>query len=118
MEYVNPLTGGPVMPTIGAAMQLLRPGERTRAHRHTGSAVYHVAKGKGFSVIDGTRLDWQARDIFVVPSWAVHEHANLNDRDDACLFSFNDLPVMRSLGIHAEEAYGDNGGHQPVVARG
>ena len=26
MEYTNPATGGPVMPTIGASMQLLRPG--------------------------------------------------------------------------------------------
>ena len=40
MEYVNPHTGGPVMQTIGAAMQMLRPGEHTRAHRHTGSIVY------------------------------------------------------------------------------
>jgi gentisate 1,2-dioxygenase len=115
MEYVNPLTGGPVMPTIGASMQLLRPGEHTRAHRHTGSSVYHVARGKGFSVIDGRRFDWQERDIFVVPSWAVHEHANLDDRDDACLFAFHDLPVMNALGIYAEEAYADNGGHQVVT---
>lgn len=117
MEYVNPLTGGPVMPTIGAAMQLLRPGEHTKAHRHTGSSVYHVAKGSGFSVIDGTRFDWRERDIFVVPSWAVHEHANASERDDACLFSFTDLPVMRALGIYAEEAYADNGGHQVVTAQ-
>ena len=29
MDYVNPDTGGPVMHTLGATMQLLRPGERT-----------------------------------------------------------------------------------------
>ncbi len=117
MEYVNPITGGPVMQTIGASMQLLRPGEHTKAHRHTGSFVYHVAKGQGYSVIDGQRLDWRERDIFVVPSWSVHEHANLADRDDACLFTFNDLPVMQALGLYAEQAYPDNGGHQTVVSR-
>ncbi len=36
MNYVNPVTGGPVMQTIGATMQMLRAGERTKAHRHTG----------------------------------------------------------------------------------
>ncbi|MEA2985942.1 MAG: gentisate 1,2-dioxygenase, partial [Alphaproteobacteria bacterium] len=36
MNYVNPKTGGPVMPTMGASMQMLRPGEKTKAHRHTG----------------------------------------------------------------------------------
>jgi gentisate 1,2-dioxygenase len=115
MDYVNPLTGGPVMQTIGASMQLLRPGERTKAHRHTGSFVYHVAKGQGYSVIDGRRYDWREHDIFVVPSWSVHEHANLSDRDDACLFTFNDLPVMNALGIYAESAYEENGGHQPIT---
>ena len=36
------------MQTIGASMQMLRPGERTRAHRHTGSFMYQVAKGAGY----------------------------------------------------------------------
>lgn len=116
MEYVNPHTGGPVMPTIGASMQMLRAGQHTKAHRHTGSFVYQCAKGRGYSIINGQRFDWQERDIFVVPSWCWHEHVNLSDTDDACLFTFNDLPVMRSLGIYREEAFGENGGHQPILA--
>ena len=35
MEYTNPNTGGPVMPTIACHIQMLRPGEATKAHRHT-----------------------------------------------------------------------------------
>ena len=114
MHYVNPLTGGPVMPTIGASMQLLRPGLHTRAHRHTGSFIYQVAKGRGFSVINGQRFDWQERDIFCVPSWAWHEHANAADSEDACLFCFSDLPVMKALHLYREEALQEHGGHQPV----
>ena len=116
MDYVNPNTGGPVMQTIGASMQLLRPGERTKAHRQTGSFVYQCAKGKGWSIINGQRFDWQERDIFVVPAWMYHEHANASDSSDACLFSFHDLPVMRALGLHREEALGENGGHQPIMS--
>ncbi|ATA55586.1 NADPH dehydrogenase [Variovorax boronicumulans] len=114
MHYVNPVTGGPVMPTIGASMQLLRPGEHTKAHRHTGSFLYQVAKGRGFSVVNGQRFDWQERDIFCVPSWMFHEHANLSATEDACLFCFSDLPVMHSLGLYREEALAENAGHQPV----
>ena len=114
LNYVNPVTGGPVMQTIGASMQMLRPGERTRAHRHTGSFVYQVARGRGFSIINGKRFDWSERDIFVVPSWAWHEHGNSADGDDACLFAFNDLPVMQALGLYREQAYGDNNGRQPL----
>lgn len=115
MEYVNPNTGGPVMQTIGAAMQLLRPGEKTKAHRQTGSFVYQCAKGCGYSIVNGQRFDWRERDIFVVPAWMFHEHANASDREDACLFSFNDLPVMRALGLYREEALAENGGRQPVL---
>ena len=114
LNYVNPATGGHVMRTMGASMQLLRAGERTRAHRHTGSFVYQAAKGRGYSIIGGARFDWQERDIFCVPSWAWHEHANASATEDACLFSFHDLPVMQALDLYREEAYGDNGGFQTV----
>ena len=109
------MTGGPVMPTIGASMQLLRPGEHTKAHRHTGSFIYQVAKGSGYSIIEGRRYDWTERDIFCVPSWAMHEHVNLSSNDDACLFCFNDLPVMRALSLYREEALKDNDGHQTLI---
>ena len=115
MNYVNPLTGGPVMQTIGASMQMLRPGEKTRAHRHTGSSIYQCAKGEGYSIIAGRRFDWKKRDIFCVPSWAFHEHGNSSSSEDACLFCFNDLPVMQALGLYREEAFGENAGHQPVM---
>lgn len=115
MNYVNPATGGPVMPTIGASMQLLRAGEHTKAHRHTGSFIYQVAKGQGYSIINGQRLDWQERDIFCLPSWMFHEHVNTSSSDDACLFCFNDLPVMHALGLYREEALSENEGHQSVT---
>ena len=98
-----PTTGGPVMQTIGAGMQMLRPGEHTKAHRHTGCASTGRQR-QGFSIIDGKRFDWRERDIFCVPSWAWHEHANASGSEDACLFTFNDLPVMRALGLYREEA--------------
>jgi gentisate 1,2-dioxygenase len=116
MDYVNPVTGGAVMSTIGAAMQRLRPGEHTRAHREVGNFVYQCAKGSGWSVINGRRFDWKERDIFVVPSWMFHEHVNASATEDACLFSFHDLPVMRALGLYRQEALAENGGHQPVLS--
>ena len=115
MQYVNPATGGPVMKTLGACIQLLRGAERTKAHRHTGSVVYNVAKGSGYSIINGKRFDWKKNDIFVVPSWAWHEHGNTSERDDAVLFSFSDVPSMQALGLYREEALGENGGYQRLA---
>jgi gentisate 1,2-dioxygenase len=103
-EYRNPLTGGPIMPTMGAQLQRLQPGEETRSHRHTGSAIYQVARGRGWSVIDGKRFDWEEKDIFALPSWAAHSHGNASSTDDVVLFSFNDFPAMRALALYREQA--------------
>ncbi len=115
MHYRNPTNGGHVMQTMGASMQMLRPGEHTKAHQHTGSFVYQCAKGKGYSVINGKKYEWKERDIFCVPSWAVHEHCNLSDSEDACLFSFHDLPTIEKLGLYQERAYQENNGHQKIT---
>ena len=114
MQYSNPLTGGHVMQTMGAAMQLLPAGFNGKAHKHTGSIVYQCAKGSGYSIINGQRFDWKERDIFCVPSWAWHEHHNASNTEDACLFQFNDLPVIESLGLFQSRELEDNNGHQII----
>jgi gentisate 1,2-dioxygenase len=97
-------------------IQMLRPGERLKAHRHTGSAVYYVVRGEGESVIDGCRFPWGQGDIITLPSWALHEHANRSARDAAVLFSIQDRPVLEALGLYREEALTETGGHQAVTS--
>jgi gentisate 1,2-dioxygenase len=103
LEYQNPLTGGPAMPTIGLAMQMLRPGVETRPHRHTSSSVHHVVRGEGATIIEGQRFDWSERDFFVVPPWAWHAHVNASAHEPAIVFQFNDAPLMQALGLYREE---------------
>jgi len=115
LEYTNPHTGGPVLPTMGCTAQYLRPGVHTQAHRQASSSVYLVLGGTGWSVIDGQRFAWEQGDVFAVPSWACHEHANASRTAVAALFAFTDIPVMQALGLYREEPYMDHGGHQPVL---
>jgi gentisate 1,2-dioxygenase len=103
LEYRNPVSGGPALQTIGLAIQLLRPGARTRAHRHSSSTLYHVVHGQGITVIDGAAFAWTARDFLVVPPWAWHEHANASTIGEAILFQMNDVPAMRALGFYREQ---------------
>jgi len=102
LEYTNRVTGGPVMPTIACHMQLLRPGEKTRARRDLCCTNYHVVEGAGFSVVGRQRLDWEDKDVFTVPTWTCCEHVNCGGRP-AFLFSFNDAPVMKALSLYREE---------------
>ena len=116
LDYTHPQTGGPLLPTMTCRIQMLRPREHTQAHRHTGSAVYQVVRGKGETVIDGQRFVWEKGDIIALPSWAVHEHANRSASEDAILFSIQDTPVLEKLGLNREEAYAEDGGRQKVTS--
>jgi len=114
LEYTHPQTGRALLPTMGCWVQMLRPGVRLKAHRHTGSAVYYVVQGTGETIIDGVRFAWGRGDILTLPSWALHEHVNVSPRDAAILFSIQDRPVLEALGLYREEVLSEGGGHQKV----
>jgi gentisate 1,2-dioxygenase len=114
-DYVNPTTGGHVLPTIGCRIQLIRAGVETKSHRHSSVSVFHVFRGAGSTVVDGVQIDWKQGDFLVVPPYAWHDHRNLHG-EDAVLFSTTDTPVLEALNLLREEAYPDNGGRQPITA--
>lgn len=103
LRYVNPLTGGPTLPTFSCEIQMLRPGETTKSHRHTSTTIYHAFRGKGFTVVGDKRFDWSKGDSFTVPLWTPHHHGS-NSPNEAILFSMNDRPLMEALGFYREEA--------------
>jgi len=99
MEFINPLTGGPAMPTIGTFIQLLPKGLRSTPYRCTDGTVYSVAEGKGRVKIGGEAFAFGPKDTFVVPSW----NAASFEADDECvLFSFSDRPAQLALGLWRE----------------
>jgi gentisate 1,2-dioxygenase len=103
LEYVNPLNGGPTLPTMSCGIQMLRPGEKTRSHRHTSSTVYHVFRGAGATVIDNVRYEWESGDSFTVPLWQFHYHEN-RFAGPAILFVLSNKPALSALGYYREEA--------------
>jgi gentisate 1,2-dioxygenase len=103
VEYVNPNTGKSADPRIGAIMQVLPPAFKGKAHRHLSSSVYHVVSGKGYSVINGEKFEWEKGDFMVVPPWAVHEHVNESKTEDSVLFSINDIPLMETLNLRMKQ---------------
>lgn len=102
VEYVHPATGASLRPTIGCYLQLLRPGLRTRAHRETSCAVYHVVQGRGVTTVDNQTFDWGPGDFFVVPPRARHAHSNAG-AEPAVLFTAQDVPLLKLLGLYRME---------------
>ncbi len=103
LEYIDPATGRSPLPTIGCYIQMVRPGVSTKAHRHSSSAVYTVFEGSGYTVIEGSRHDWQQGDFFAVAPWAAHSHGNEGSAP-AILFSIQDIPLLKAVGLYAEAA--------------
>jgi gentisate 1,2-dioxygenase len=99
-RYVNPATGDFALPTIAAFIQLLPAGFVSTPYRCTDGAVYVVAEGEGETRVGETVLKWKPRDIFVIPSWAKHEH---RVSSDAVLFSASDRAAQTKLGLWREE---------------
>ncbi|MEO9231552.1 MAG: cupin domain-containing protein [Devosia sp.] len=115
LEYRNPTNGGPAMRTMGMRMQMLRPGVRTKARRHTGSKLYYVVSGEGTTIVDGHSYEWSAGDFLTIQPWAWHEHLNQSTEHSAVLFQVNDFPAMRALGFYAEEPLSSGNGHQKIL---
>ncbi len=80
IEYVDPLTGGPVFKTMTFFVQMLRPGERTLPLRQTASLLVAPFEGQGHSIIDGKRFDWNQFDNLAIPGGSWFEHVNGSDK--------------------------------------
>lgn len=102
LQFRNPATGGPTLPTVSCEMQLFTPGLKTKAHRHNCTTIYHVFRGSGATIVEGERLEWSQGDMFVVHPWLAHEHVNSLE-EDSILFSFSDWPTIKALELYREE---------------
>jgi gentisate 1,2-dioxygenase len=97
LRLVNPVTGGPLFPTLGYGAQLLRPGEETLGKRETSNTVYVVMDGQGQSEVGGRTFDWEKNDVFVVPNFVWRKHVN-NSQAPAILYTMNDCPLFQRIG--------------------
>jgi gentisate 1,2-dioxygenase len=108
LEYVDPVSGNPVMPSMSFRSQMLRPGEATKSHRRMASTMYVCLEGGGRTQVGDVTLEWGRNDVFAVPSWHWHRHVNTGP-GDAFLYSVTDEPAMRRLGLYRHQAQAPDG---------
>ena len=100
VNYANPATGGPVLPTMGAWLAMFPKGFKGEPYRATDGTIFVCVEGEGTTTVDGKVLNWAPNDVFVVPPWKRYQH---NAPDGAVLFSISDRPAQKALGIWREE---------------
>lgn len=101
MEFIDPLDGGSVLPTISAFVQLLPAGLETSALRSTDGTVYVVVEGEGAITVGERTFRLEPRDVFVVPAW---HPRTFRAHQDLVLFSYSDRAVQERLGLWREQA--------------
>src|ERR1700761_4800933 len=99
VRYANPVTGGPVLPTMGAWLAMLPKGFKGEPYRATDGTIFVCAEGQGTTTVDGKVLEWGPQDVFVVPPWKHYSH---HAAKESVLFSISDRPAQEALGIWRE----------------
>jgi gentisate 1,2-dioxygenase len=99
IEYVDPLTGGPVYRTMTFFVQMLRAGEALLPQRQNANRIFTVLEGRGHSMIGDQRFDWEPFDTFCVPGGRWCRHVNETPGGDAILFVSSDEPALKALGF-------------------
>jgi len=101
IRYVNPATGGAVMPTLDCYAMRLSKGGGTRPKRGTYNMICLVVSGRGRSTIGEHSFEWSQHDVFTIPHWTFAAHQAIDD--DADLFIVSDKVAFERLDLVREE---------------
>ena len=66
-------------------------------HRHQGGLVIYVIEGKGYSIVDDERVDWEAGDLLLLPikqKGVEHQHFNTEPGKPCVWIAFVYIPIM------------------------
>ena len=94
---VDPETGFDTR-TMRAHLSEIRPGGYGGCHRHTNEAIIRIIKGRGHSLIDGERVDWEEGDVLFVPTLAWHQHFNDDPDNPVIYYAVTTVPLAQHLG--------------------
>jgi len=81
--------------------QEIPPGGRSGAQKTPGGSVLYILAGKGYTLLNGERHDWQAEDLVNIPIRAegvVVQHVNTDPRRPVRFISA-DLNLVDILGV-------------------
>ncbi|MBI4334409.1 MAG: cupin domain-containing protein [Chloroflexi bacterium] len=94
--------------TAGAVMLAVIPwGWNTGKHSHGEEAMF-ILQGKGFTILDGERYDWDGGSCLFMPYGSVHQHFNSGEEDVRYL-SITAVALERFAGLARIDQYEEAG---------
>ena len=110
LVMANPgiLTDWQASNTLLANLQIIKPGEVARSHRHTASALRLVIEGSGaYTAVDGEKSYMEPGDFLTTPNWTWHDHGNEGDGAMIWLDGL-DVPLIQVVEANFFEVYSEN----------
>lgn len=99
LDYVNPETGAPVLPTMGFTAKMLRRGDVLEPPLRSSSAAYHVIEGRGVAWVNDTQINFGPKDTFSAPVFA---KMTFRADEDCFLIRIHDRPLQEKLDYYEE----------------
>jgi gentisate 1,2-dioxygenase len=98
-----------IAPGLSLVIQVLKPGESTKPHRHSFWHLYIVRSGSGEARLgnEDNRKRIAEGDVLFTPAWCTHAVDNREGRAPLVLLRLQNLPQNAELGTLAREDGGE-----------
>lgn len=99
--YLHPALTDRAIRSLVIFMQEIPPLSRTGKQRHQGGLVHYILEGRGHTILNGEKHEWEAGDFVVLPTLpdgVEYQHFN-TDPDKPVLFIAAQANLFDALGV-------------------
>lgn len=99
--YLHPALDDTAIRSLIVFVQEIPPGGRSGVQKTPGGSILYILQGRGYTLLDGVRHDWQAADCVNIPirtNGVVVQHVNSDPHHPAAFLSV-DLNLVDVLGV-------------------
>ncbi|MGR3220807.1 MAG: cupin domain-containing protein [Candidatus Anammoxibacter sp.] len=84
--------------TISVNITVIKKGSQDRKHRHYYECLMFILDGRGHSVIEGEKVEWEAGDALHIPPWSWHQHFNSDPEREIRYLAATNAPLLQNVG--------------------
>ena len=84
--------------TISVNITVINKGSHDRKHRHAYETLMFILDGRGHSIIESEKVEWEAGDALHIPPWSWHQHFNADSQRDLRYLGATNSPLLQNVG--------------------
>jgi quercetin dioxygenase-like cupin family protein len=84
--------------TVSMNVGVVIAGGTSGNHRHYYESLIYIITGKGYSIVEGNKVEWEAGDIIYAPPWSWHQHFNIDPDNEVRYIACTNAPLLQNVG--------------------